>query len=191
MTQLGTSQPDPDRPQRDTTPPPRPPGERAEPPAPTRRILPEESRRLVAQPAHWAGLGKFDLAVLTAYLARPALEILELHTNVRLPLVDEFARPITNPLADRLARALFPRRIDAIIHRPGVWEIIEIKPRANIVAIGQILFYTHHARQAFNGLSTARPVILAAHTDPDIEPVLNALGIELRLVPESNIPPPS
>ena len=191
MTQLDTDQPDRDRPDPETAPLPRPPGERADTPAPTRRRLPDESRRLVNQPARWAGLGKFDLAILAAYLARPALQILELHTNVRLPLVDEFTQPITNPLADRLARTLFPRRIDAIIRRPGVWDVLEIKPRANMVSIGQILFYPHHARRAFNGLSAARPVILAAHTDPDIEPVLKALGIELRLVPESNIPPPS
>ncbi len=188
MSQLGTEQPEPD-PQETKPPAGRTPAGSSQPTRQEgRRPLPDASRRQLDQPQRWSGLGKHDRAVLAAYVDRPGLQIQTMHTDVRLPLIGGTLESIVDDFIRKQAADLFPRRIDAIIRRPGIWEIIEIKPHANLMSIGQILFYTHHARRAFNGLSAARPVILAKTTDLDIKPVLAELGIELRLVPETALP---
>jgi len=60
------------------------------------------------------------------------------------------------------------KRIDAVAQvGPELW-IIEIKPYANYVPLGQVLTYVDLFREKYATSLTLRPVIVCAGSDPDL-----------------------
>lgn len=80
------------------------------------------------------------------------------------------------------AEALYPFKIDVVVHWPTKTLIVEIKPRASLEAIGQVLGYTHLYRDQFSCEPSPTPTILTdtAHLDvPGLCRLLNINLIEL------------
>jgi len=60
------------------------------------------------------------------------------------------------------------KRIDAVAHVDAELWIIEIKPYANYVPLGQVLTYVELFREKYATSLTLRPVIVCAGQDPDL-----------------------
>jgi len=78
---------------------------------------------------------------------------------------------------------LSQRRIDAVGHRTGEIDIIEIAPRAGIKAVGQMQIYPLLYMQTFHPIQKLNCVLVARELSGDIENFLNQLQIRPVLYP--------
>lgn len=81
-------------------------------------------------------------------------------------------------------RDLTRKRIDAVGWGKSDIFLIEIKPRAGLSAIGQILGYSELWVDFHNNNRRVRPTIICHSTDPDTETVAKSAGIEILVVPK-------
>lgn len=85
-------------------------------------------------------------------------------------------------------RDLTRKRIDAVAWGPDDIFIIELKPRAGLSAIGQVLGYLELWQNLQNNGRTVRPTIICHSTDPDTATVARKAGVEIILVPNLSKP---
>ena len=81
-----------------------------------------------------------------------------------------------------MAWALSTKRVDAVVHTPTAVVLVEVKARASLSAVGQLLSYEVLYRQQFHPTKAMRRLIVAESIAPDMAPVLQTYGIELALV---------
>lgn len=87
----------------------------------------------------------------------------------------------TTILQDMAVR-LTQKRIDVVAVRGGETYIIEIKERASMAAIGQVLTYRELYEQRY-GLGRISGLVIAAESvDPDIKKVIEKFGIKIFVV---------
>ena len=77
----------------------------------------------------------------------------------------------------RDAEILSRLRIDAVGVRADGLDIIEVKPRANMASIGQVLTYKQCFFEDYNPPKSLRALIVAAEIDQNIIPLLEKEGI--------------
>ena len=77
------------------------------------------------------------------------------------------------------ANAVSRKRIDAVGRTADEIWVIEIKPYASFLALGQALTYTDLFVKDFGSSPPARPVIVATATDPDIVYTADRLGVRI------------
>ena len=75
--------------------------------------------------------------------------------------------------------ATFSRRIDLVGLKGADLHIVEIKPAASYTALGQVLVYTHLARQLLPLPVTVIPHVLTDSADPLILPIASKYGIKI------------
>lgn len=85
-------------------------------------------------------------------------------------------------LVKRIAQALTKKRIDAVSKRLGVVRIFEVKPRAGLSAVGQLIGYRELYRQTFNYRGAIELWLITDRLQPDMEPILKRHGIIWREV---------
>lgn len=68
-------------------------------------------------------------------------------------------------------------RIDAIGERAESTDIIEVKPRANMASIGQLLTYKEHYLKDYNPSKPVRMLLVAGDIDPNVIPLTEKQGI--------------
>lgn len=73
-------------------------------------------------------------------------------------------------------------RIDAVGERAESTDIIEVKPRGNMAAIGQLLTYKEHYTQQYNPTKPVRMVLVCGDIDPNITPLTEKNGIVYIIV---------
>ena len=74
------------------------------------------------------------------------------------------------PAKVRLAEGTGCKRIDVVADTGSEISVIEVKPYANYVALGQVLGYLDLLHHQVHPRPPARPMIVAANADPDILP---------------------
>lgn len=77
----------------------------------------------------------------------------------------------------RDAQILSKLRIDVVGHRERVIDIIEVKPRFNSAAIGQVLTYKDAFIKDFAPSKPVRAVVVAKEIDPNILPLIKDLNV--------------
>jgi hypothetical protein len=82
----------------------------------------------------------------------------------------------------RMAEVLSKYRIDVVGHKPGRLEIIEVKPEASTVAIGQIVTYMELYRRDFSPSDTLVGVIVTDREVGDIRLLTEKLGFDYYIV---------
>ena len=87
-------------------------------------------------------------------------------------------------LERRIAAELTRKRIDAVSRQVGVVRIFEVKPRAGLSAVGQLLGYRELYRQTFRHRGPIELWLITDRLQPDMEPVLRRHGIIWREVGE-------
>jgi len=68
---------------------------------------------------------------------------------------------------------LTQKRIDVVGFRPTELWLIEVKDRATVATLGQILSYLHLFNIQYRPVRLTRPVIIAGSIEPDIETILS------------------
>ena len=80
-------------------------------------------------------------------------------------------------------RDLTRKRIDAVAWATGDIFLIELKPRAGLSAIGQIIGYSELWQDLHDNDRRIHEMIICHSIDPDTERVAEAAGIEIVIVP--------
>lgn len=83
----------------------------------------------------------------------------------------------------RMAIQLSQRRIDAVAHRPGHIDIIEITLEAGLTALGQLMVYPALYLKAFPTTIPIRSVLVARAFSTDVEDMYKQQGIAIFLFP--------
>lgn len=139
----------------------------------------ESTRRDPEYPRGFRGVSADDAALLHAFLAREGSSVTELHTDVVCGCVpDAEAAGLSEWYADLIAR-VHPLRIDAVAKISGVWWLLECKPDAGYVALGQVLCYGYYAEICELGLGFFRMGVITNKVQACVAPVFEMYGVEV------------
>jgi len=90
--------------------------------------------------------------------------------------------PTLEPKYKEMARALTQKRIDAIGYREKEIWIFEVKPRAAISALGQIIAYAELYTRANPTTDFIIPAIVCTSIDSDIRKLMEDIKIQIFIV---------
>lgn len=125
---------------------------------------------------HYPHMMAEDTAVWTKFLKSKTVEIRRVWYDVRVGLsVLRFVGSET--LEARIAAGLTRKRIDVVAAVGGDFWVIEVKPRANMYAIGQVLVYTRLFGQEYVSTGQLISVIVCDTSDEDLDDEFEDLGI--------------
>lgn len=125
---------------------------------------------------HYPHMLAEDTAVWSKYLASPVYRIKEVWYDVHVGLPVEGLAP-DDALGARIARGITRKRIDVVARvGSGLW-VIEIKPVAGMVALGQVLSYTRLFIEEFRPIEEVRGVIVCDSVDADLLDEFEAMGV--------------
>jgi len=117
-----------------------------------------------------------DTAVWSKYLASPLVSIKEVwydvHVGMGIPLPAE-----ASDMDKRIAAGISRKRIDVVARVGGGFWIIEVKPRANMVALGQVLTYSRLFIAEYRPAGEVWPVIVCDSADEDLVSQFDELGV--------------
>lgn len=138
-----------------------------------------KSRRDLAYPRSWGGLSISDLGLLVAHVGRSTPEITELHTDVQIGSVPADSGEWATEWHRKTWRSIHPLRIDAVAWSGRSWTIIEIKPDAGYVALGQLLCYRFWANKCLECLRGSKLAVVTDKVQSVVEPVFISFGIQV------------
>ena len=137
----------------------------------------------------WKGVAANDRPLLSRHIALQAWESADLYTRVLCGTA-----PCEDP--DQLTEAMeretlhtFCKKIDAVVKVAHRTWVVEIKPAASYVALGQVLTYWHHARELYPELKHSRPMIITDAPDPDILHVARFYNVTVLSIPDATYVP--
>lgn len=137
----------------------------------------------LANPRSWRGLSQLDSEILTRHLASGGFKPDAVWFYVPLGTGQDEHRQYT-PTDPRPPEAEPSfKRADIVAAFPDAVYIVEIKPAASYVALGQITLYTDLAREQWPELADALPAVLTDALDPDARASYEASGIRVLELP--------
>ncbi len=80
-------------------------------------------------------------------------------------------------MEQRIANGLTRKRIDAVCRVYNGFWVVEVKPYANMVALGQALTYSRLFRQEYELVGEVLPVIVCDSCDQDLIDEFDELGV--------------
>lgn len=89
----------------------------------------------------------------------------------------------------RFAEYSYRKRIDIVGRKGRDYYIIECKPGAGIVALGQVIYYSLAFLAEIKPPGEVIPAVITDRVDPDVLPIFNDLEIqiyEVGLVPDAD-----
>jgi len=131
---------------------------------------------------HYCHMMREDTEVWTKFLASEFIEIKEVWYDVKIgnPV---YVAPDATDMERKIAAGLTRKRIDVVAAVGGGIWIIEVKPCANMYAVGQVLTYTRLFKLTYISPGDVVPVIICHDFDEDLEDEFDELGV---LVIEGN-----
>ncbi len=137
------------------------------------------TRREANYPRGFRGLSADDASLLHAYLAREGDKVGEVHTDVVCGCVpDADAAGLSEWYADQIAR-VHPLRIDAVAEIAGRWWVLECKPDAGYVALGQVLCYGCYVEPCELALGEFGLGVITNKVQACVAPVFEKFGVEV------------
>lgn len=117
-----------------------------------------------------------DIEVWSRYLVDPIVPITEVwydvHVGRGMPL------PVgAGDIDRRIAAGISRKRIDAVCRIGGGFWVVEIKPLASMLALGQALAYTRLFLEEYEVTGEVWPVIVCDRADEDLISEFEALGV--------------
>lgn len=117
-----------------------------------------------------------DTEVWSKYLASPVVPIREVWYDVHVGL------PVPLPvgvdlLTERIARGVTRKRIDVICRVGGGYWVVEIKPLASMLAVGQVISYTRLFVAEYQPDGQVWSVIVCDAADDDLRSVYEAAEV--------------
>jgi len=119
-----------------------------------------------------------DTEVWSKYLSAPIVPIKEVWYDVRV------GKPVqlpaeASPMELRIAAGLTRKRIDVVAAVGGGFWVIEVKPVASMLALGQILSYRTLFVQEYAVDGEVWPVVVCDSIDEDLVDEFGMLGVAL------------
>jgi len=94
---------------------------------------------------------------------------------------------LSTPARQAIAEGTLLKRIDVVAQIDGQLWVIECKPYANHVPLGQVLAYAALLPLRYALALPLRPVVIAAARDPDLIGLYRHHGVHVELVPQARI----
>lgn len=123
------------------------------------------------RPGTWRGLGLNDVALLSAWVTSVGGDLHGLYTDVPLGLVPDVDPAEWDGRHQRIVNEKHPLRVDAVAFIGGRWLVIEVKPDAGYVALGQVLTYVYWARASVDLLADSAPMVVTDQVQEVVRPV--------------------
>lgn len=125
---------------------------------------------------HYPHMMAEDTEVWTKFLESKVIEIARVWYDVRVGLpVLVGAGP--GSIEARIAAGLTRKRIDVVAAVAGGLWVVEVKPYANMYAVGQVITYARLFRQEYFSPDEVIPVIICDDYDEDLPDEFDELGI--------------
>jgi len=119
-----------------------------------------------------------DRDIWTKFLEIDGYEIekvwYDVHCGLGLPVIGG-----TSSMEYKISQGVTRKRIDVVCTVKNEIWIVEIKPHANMKALGQIITYEKLFREEYSTPYKIIPVVLCWTMDPDIGPILKDFGIRV------------
>jgi len=130
---------------------------------------------------HYPHMMAMDVDVWSKYLAEPVASIKEVWYDVH---VGESVKgiPAGDELTQRIADGVTRKRIDVVCRVGGGYWVVEVKPYANMVALGQILTYSRLFATEYRLDGEVIPVVVCNSVDPDLIDDFENMGVLLITV---------
>lgn len=132
----------------------------------------------------WRGLSVTDREILAEHITTTLANASELY--FMLPLWNPRTDPISQLPDDHLSAsaATWLRRADVIAKMPDAWWVIEIKPSAAYVALGQALTYQALMALSWPKLTPTRAVVLSDAHDPALSDLFHDREVTVFDLPD-------
>ncbi|GAI84953.1 unnamed protein product [marine sediment metagenome] len=125
---------------------------------------------------HYPHMMAEDIVVWSKYLQDPLVPIREVWYDVHVGgAVPVAGGPET--MESRIAAGITRKRIDVVCAVGGGFWVVEIKPFASMLALGQVLSYTRLFKQEFAPVGEVWPVIVCDRVDDDLLAEFDAAGV--------------
>ena len=134
-----------------------------------------KSQKPVIMP-HYPHFLSADTGVWTRYLANPVAPLKEVWYDVHVGAGMSLA-PDASEMDRRIAWGVARKRIDVVAKVGQGYWVIEVKPFASMVALGQIIAYTRLFALEYDVPGEIWPVIVADDVDNDLAGGFDALGV--------------
>jgi hypothetical protein len=131
---------------------------------------------------HLPGMTPEESAIARAWLEAHAAEFDSAEFNVRLGQGIE-PQPDWDESTRRFAAASTTKRADVIARRGVDVTIVEVKVRAGLSALGQVLGYRDLWLTQNPGTAVTALVVAASAAEPDVQSVLQQQGVRLEIFP--------
>lgn len=125
---------------------------------------------------HYPHMMAEDIEVWSKYLAAPIAPIKKVWYDVHVG----GAVPVPaggGEMLQRISAGLTRKRIDVIAQVGGGFWVVEIKPFASMLALGQVISYTRLFLQEYSVDGEVWPVIVCDAVDDDLLAGYDALGV--------------
>lgn len=124
------------------------------------------SQKPIVMP-HYPHMLLEDRRIWTEFLKSKVVEITEVwydvHVGKSVPL------PLgSSDMEQRISDGLTRKRIDVVCHVGDSYWVVEIKPRASMTALGQVLTYVRLFTIEFGMIELAQAVIICESVDEDL-----------------------
>lgn len=127
------------------------------------------------------GMPSLESNITRGWIRQFGADYDSLDFNVRLGV----GRPLSDGLSPEIAQQatqLSQRRADIIGHVGAFVDIIEVKDRASLGALGQLRGYQHLWSADNPQIVVRRLIVVARDIPPDVVSVLRREGVEFRVV---------
>lgn len=108
-----------------------------------------------------------DVAVWSEFLKDPPVKIERVWYDVHVGNQVEGIQS-ADVLGNKIAAGLTRKRIDVIIETPSAFWVIEVKPYASYLALGQVLSYARLFAAEYETDREVLPVCVCSEADPDV-----------------------
>lgn len=125
---------------------------------------------------HYPHMMAEDTGVWTKFLKSKVIEITEVWYDVRVGS-GVFLPAGASDMEQKVSLGLTRKRIDVIAAVAGGLWVVEVKPYANMYAVGQVITYVRLFRQEYFSPGEVIPVILCDDYDMDLPEEFDELGI--------------
>lgn len=133
------------------------------------------SQKPIVMP-HYPHMLSEDTEVWSKYLADPVHPITEVWYDVHVGAPVPGVKP-GDELGMRIASGITRKRIDVVARVGGGFWVIEIKPFASMLALGQALSYTRLFFEEYRPVEEVLPVVVCDAVDDDLLDEFEALGV--------------
>lgn len=125
---------------------------------------------------HYPHFLREDTLVWTKFLQTDAHRLKEVWYDVKVGL-PVFPGVGATDLERRIAAGVTRKRIDVVCHVAGGYWVVEVKPRASMLAVGQVISYVRMFNLEYAPGGQVIPVIVCDSYDQDLVDEFDELGV--------------